>query len=72
MNVERPKGGIEQARRNLMHDDPELYAYIEARIAAREVKRAGDSASGALDGYGAANRVWALAGTWEQKWRGML
>lgn len=68
----RPKGGLEQARRNLMRDDPQLYAYLEARVAARELKRAGDDASGSIDGYGAANRVYNLAGQWEQKWRGML
>jgi hypothetical protein len=67
----RPKGGIEQARRDLMRDDRELYDYIEARVAARELKRAGDDASGAVDGYGAANRVWALAARWERKWKGM-
>lgn len=70
--TERPKGGIEQARRNFMRDDPELYAYIEARIAARELKRAGDDASGASDNYGAANRVYANSARWEQKWRAML
>lgn len=70
--VERPKGGIEQARRNFMRDDPDLYAYIEARVAARELKRAGGDASGALDNYGAANRVWASSGQWEAKWRAML
>lgn len=71
-DVPRPKGGIEQARRNLMRDDPELYAYIEARIAARELKRAGGDASGAADNYGAGNRVWALSARWEQKWRDAL
>lgn len=70
--VERPLGGIEQARRNFMRDDPELYAYIEARIAARELNRAGGDAGGATDQYGAANRVWNLSGWWEAKWRGML
>lgn len=70
--TERPKGGIEQARRDFMRSDPELYAYIEARVAARELKRAGGDASGAQDGYGAANRVWAESGRWERKWRAML
>jgi hypothetical protein len=68
---DRPKGGIEQARRNLMRDDPELYGYIEARVAARELNRAGGDAGGAADNYGAANRVWALSGRWEKKWRDM-
>lgn len=72
MTRERPKGGIEQARRDLMRDDRELYAYIEARVIARELKRAGGDASGALDGHGAANRIWANAGRWEAKWRAML
>lgn len=72
MSIERPKGGIEQARRNFMRDDPELYAYIEARVAARELDRAAGDASGALDNYGASSRVYVLSARWEQKWRGML
>lgn len=63
---------VEIRRRQLMTHDRELYAYIEARVAARELDRAGGDASGATDNYGAANRVWALAGTWEQKWRQMV
>lgn len=70
--VDRPKGGIEQARRNFMRDDPELYAYIEARVAARELNRAGGDASNAADNYGAANNVWAVSARWEAKWRAML
>lgn len=68
----RPKGGIEQARRNFMRDDRELYDYIEARVVARALKTAGDEASGAAGKYDAANRVYALAARWEAKWRGML
>lgn len=63
---------IEQERRDFMAAFPDLYAYIEARVAARETKRAGDDASGASDNYGAANRVWAISGRWEREWRGML
>lgn len=70
--MDRPKGGIEQARRNMMRDDRELYEYIEARIAARELDRAGDDCGGALNEYGAANRVWSLSARWENKWRSML
>lgn len=70
--IVRPKGGIEQARRNFMHDDPELYQYIEARVAARELDRAAGDASGALNNYGAANRIYSLSAGWERKWRGML
>lgn len=55
-----------------MRDDPELYAYIEARVAARELDRAGGDASGAINEYGAANRVWSRSAVWEAKWRGML
>lgn len=55
---------LEQRRRDLKRSDPELYAYIEALAAARELKRAGDAVSGALDGHGAANRLWAEAGRW--------
>lgn len=69
---DRPKGGIEQARRNLMRDDPELYRYIEARVAARELKRAAGDASGAVDQYGASNRIYRLSAWWEQRWRDML
>lgn len=67
--IVRPKGGIEQARRDLMRTDRELYDYIEARVAARELNRAGGDASGATDNYGAANRVWSLSARWEGKWR---
>lgn len=63
----RPKGGIEQARRNLMMSDPALYQYIEALVAARELNRAGGDASGAIDNYGAANRVWELSARWVKK-----
>lgn len=63
---------LEIARRKLMAHDRALYDYIEARVAARELKRAGGDASGALDQYGAANRVWHQAGWWEQKWRAMI
>jgi hypothetical protein len=68
----RPKGGIEQARRNLMRDDAALYAYIEAHVAARELERAGDDCSGARDGHAAANRVWSLAGRWAARKREIL
>lgn len=70
--MERPKGGIEQARRNFMREDPELYAYIQARVVARALDSAGDSASGAETGHGAANRVWSLAATWRAKWQTMI
>lgn len=66
--TERPKGGIEQARKNLMREDPELYAYIEACVAMRELDKAGDMVSGALDGHGAANLVWQFASQWRDKW----
>lgn len=56
----------------MVRDDPELYHYIEARVAARELDRAGGDASGAVDNYGAANRIWALSAQWEKKWRAML
>lgn len=72
MKTDWPKGGIEQARRNFMRDNSELYAYIEARVVARELDRAGDTASGAEDGHGAANRIWQMAAPWERKWREML
>lgn len=66
--IVRPKGGIEQARRNFMREDPELYAYIQARVVARAL----DSASGAETGHGAANRVWSLGATWRAKWQTMI
>lgn len=72
MSTPRPKGGIEQARRDLMRTDRELYDYIEARVAARELDRAGGDASGAIDNYGAANRIWASSARWLAKWRAML
>lgn len=70
--VSRDLDDIESRRRDFKADEPGLYAYIEARVAARELERAAGDASGATDGYGAANRVYSLAGRWEQKWRGML
>lgn len=57
----RPKGGIEQARRNLKAEDPNLYAYIAAHEVARALDSAGDEVSGARDGMSAANRVWGRA-----------
>lgn len=63
----RSTPSIEQRRRDLKRSDPNLYAYIEALVAARELKRAGGDASGALDNYGAANRVWHLSGQWAAK-----
>lgn len=51
---------------------PTHVAYIEARVAAREIKRAGDDAAGARDGHSASSRVWARSGRWEAKWRRML
>lgn len=62
-----PKGGIEQARRNFMREQPELYAYIEARLVARTWKDAGDITSGACDQYGASNRCYKQAGRYQEK-----
>lgn len=63
-----PKGPqpapVEVRRRKLMTHDRELYEYITALVAARELDRAGGDASGALDGHGAANRVWSLSAMW--------
>jgi hypothetical protein len=67
VTVHRDIDDIETRRRDFKADEPELYAYIEALIAARELERAGGDASGAQDGYGAANRVWHLAGTWRAR-----
>jgi hypothetical protein len=61
---DRDTEDVEQRRRDLKRSDPDLYAYIEALAAARELDRAGGLASGARDNYGAANRVWAEAGRW--------
>lgn len=58
-------GRVEQARRALMLSDPQLYRYIEAHVAARELDRAGGDASGAETGHGAANRIWQAAARWE-------
>lgn len=60
----RETADIEQRRRDLKRSDPDLYAYIEALAAARELDRAGGDASGARDKYGAANRVWREAARW--------
>ena len=57
----RSRHGLEQSRRNFKADFPELYEYIQLRETARALKSAGDTASGALDGHGAANRVWSMA-----------
>jgi hypothetical protein len=70
--AERDLDDIESRRRSFMHNEPDLYAYIEARVAARELDRAGGDASGAVDNYGAGNRVWRLSAQWEAKWRAML
>lgn len=72
MNTEpRPRGPqppqVEIRRRKLMSSDRELYDYIEALVAARELDRVAGDASGALDGHGAANRVWRESGRWSQR-----
>ena len=64
---DRATEGVEQRRRDLMRSDPDLYWYISARVAARELKRAGDTVSGARDGHGAANRLWALSARWDER-----
>lgn len=64
---DRATKDVEQRRRDLMRSDPLLYDYISARIAARELKRAGDTVSGARDGHGAANRLWAYSGDWADR-----
>lgn len=63
---------IEQDRRDFMRDNPDLYRYIEARVAAREIKSAGDIVSGAIDGHSAANRVWSISSRWQKVWKQML
>lgn len=68
----RSPHGIEQSRRDFMRDHPDLYRYIALRESAKALKSAGDTASGALDGHGAANRVWSMAGQAEARWRAML
>jgi hypothetical protein len=63
---------LEQRRRDLMRDDPALYAYVTARAAAKALDSAGDLASGAVDNYGAANRVWLEAARARARWRAMI
>ena len=53
---------MEQARRDLKGSNPDFYAYISAFEAQKILDQAGDTVSGASDGHGAANRLWALAG----------
>lgn len=62
-----PPPPVEIRRRQLMTHDRELYDYIEALVAARELERVGGDAGGASDSYGAANRVWGEAGRWRQR-----
>ena len=56
-----PPVEIEQRRRDFMADEPELYAYIYAIVAAKVLDSAGDTTSGAIDGHAAANRLWKLS-----------
>jgi hypothetical protein len=58
---------IEHERRDFMRDHPTLYAYIEARLVARTWKDAGDTASGAGDQYGAANRCYTQQARWRRR-----
>jgi len=58
---------LELERRRLMAHNRLLYDYIEALVAARELKRGGDDASGALDGHCAANRLYASRDRWRRK-----
>ena len=51
----------EQARRDFMRDNPDLYEYIRSRISARVMNEAGDLVSGATTGHSAANRCYAAA-----------
>jgi hypothetical protein len=64
--------GIEQSRRDFKADHPELYEYIRLREQAKAYKTCGDTISGAVDGHGAANRVWVLMARAEAMWRAML
>lgn len=59
--------GIEQRRRDLMRDQPDLYDYIETLTEARTYKVAGDLASGATDGHGAANRCYRRAASYARR-----
>lgn len=60
MTYESPHG-IEQSRRDFAAREPVLYAYMAHVEAAKALDSAGDAASGATDGHGAANRVWRMA-----------
>lgn len=53
---------LEQERRDLKRERPELYEYVTHFECAKALDSAGDSASGATSGHGAANRVWQTAG----------
>lgn len=70
-NQPRPRGPqppqVEIRRRKLMSSDCELYDYIEAHVAARELDRVGGDASGAVDGHAPANRVWGASGRWSAR-----
>lgn len=70
MNVPPPKG-IEQERRDFMREHPDLYRYIALRESAKALKSAGDNASGAIDGHGAANRVWSMAAQAKERYEAM-
>lgn len=68
MNVKGPApSSIEIERRKFMTARRDLYDYIEALVAAREWERAGDTVSGASDGYSAANRAWSESHRWRDR-----
>lgn len=52
---------LEQRRRDLKGSDPDFYSYIANIEWAKALDTAGDHASGASNGHGAANRCWGMS-----------
>ena len=58
---------LEQARRDFMQENPNLYNYIRAHVSTRVMDEAASLASGAVDGHGAANRCYAASAAYQEK-----
>jgi hypothetical protein len=62
---------LERQRRELKATDPGLYSYIACVEQTRAYDQAGDLASGASTGEGAANRLWQRASILRQQLDGL-
>jgi hypothetical protein len=60
--------GIEQDRRDFMRENPNLYAYIALREAAKALDTTGDAISGH---HAAANAVWRASATVRARYEAM-